>query len=366
MQAGVATGQGDERGGDAARSSPLNSASWTQAQCDLWERLKQFTISDETWTFPFSARLAREQGWSRKFASRAIEEYKKFLFLGIHAGHSVTPSEEVDAVWHLHMIYTRSYWNELCENVLRRDFHHGPTKGGASESAKHHDWYERTLDSYRRFFGEPPTDVWPEAHARFATNGRWVDLNSVYVMSRAKVNRALKAAMIVAGVGAIGASLIKIASAYASHAEPGNATMSGALAQVGFAPSLAATSNSNVLIGVVVMIAAVAIGLLIIAYKRSGSTALSGDSHSTKHQGGSGCSAGGCAYLHGAHGHSNGHSHGASGSQNADGTSGSGSNGDGGSSDGGGRGSDGGGNDGGGGGGDGGGSGCGGGGCGGS
>ena len=59
---------------------------------------------------PFTSRLAREQGWSHAFAARAIREYKRFLILAMEAGHPVTPSEAVDQVWHLHLVYTVSYW----------------------------------------------------------------------------------------------------------------------------------------------------------------------------------------------------------------------------------------------------------------
>ena len=35
-------------------------------------------------------------------------------FVGRHIG----PSDEVDQAWHLHLVYTRSYWGEFCPNVL--------------------------------------------------------------------------------------------------------------------------------------------------------------------------------------------------------------------------------------------------------
>jgi hypothetical protein len=43
----------------------------------------------------------RANGWSRPFALRAIEEYRKFVFLALVADHQVTPSDQVDQVWHL-------------------------------------------------------------------------------------------------------------------------------------------------------------------------------------------------------------------------------------------------------------------------
>lgn len=169
---------------------------------ELWDRLEAFALDDIDSHAPFSARLAREQGWSRSFARRVIEEYKKFLYVGCVGEHPVTPSEQVDAAWHLHLIYTRSYWDDLCARVLRRPFHHGPSKGGAKEDKKYQDWYERTLAAYEVCFGcKAPADIWPAADERFATRARWVDLNTHWVIPKRLGWLAGKRAGVVGGVG---------------------------------------------------------------------------------------------------------------------------------------------------------------------
>lgn len=169
---------------------------------ELWDRLQAFALDEIDAHAPFSARLAREQGWSRAFARQVIEEYKKFLYLGCVGEHPVTPSEQVDAAWHLHMIYTRSYWNDLCPRVLGRPFHHGPSKGGAKEQRKFHDWYERTLRAYEACFGyKPPADIWPAAGERFATRARWVDLNTHWVIPKRLGWLAGKRGGVAGGVG---------------------------------------------------------------------------------------------------------------------------------------------------------------------
>lgn len=134
----------------------------------LWNRIEGFSFDEPDAAFRFSDRLAQENGWSREFTLRVIDEYKRFLFLGVTAGHPVTPSDAVDQAWHLHMTFTRSYWDDLCGTVLRRAFHHGPTRGGTSEREKFHDWYARTLQSYESTFGTPPpADLWPSPAERF-------------------------------------------------------------------------------------------------------------------------------------------------------------------------------------------------------
>lgn len=113
-----------------------------------------------------------------------IEEYKKFVFLGMAAGHRVTPSDEVDQAWHLHMIYTVNYWEEF-HKLLPRKFHHGPTKGGKAEDEKYDDWYSKTKESYERLFGEtPPIDIWPPNQRRFGRQAMRLYLDEYVIVSK--------------------------------------------------------------------------------------------------------------------------------------------------------------------------------------
>ncbi|MEM6553659.1 MAG: hypothetical protein AAF750_16195 [Planctomycetota bacterium] len=140
----------------------------TPEQHDLLQRIEAFPLDDPSSPLTFTRRLARECRWPLDYALRAVREYKRFLFLAMEAGHPVTPSDQIDQAWHLHLLYTRSYWDDLCQNVLPRPLHHGPTKGGASEGTKFNDWYTKTLDSYRRLLDEPPPpDLWPAPAERF-------------------------------------------------------------------------------------------------------------------------------------------------------------------------------------------------------
>lgn len=135
----------------------------------LWDKLQSFQFDDLEAGFSFSHRLARENNWTSSFTQKVIEEYRRFLYLCCEAGHPVTPSEEVDQAWHLHLCYTRSYWHDLCRDTLKKEIHHGPTKGGKAEHHKFTNWYERTLTSYQREFStSPPSEIWPPAEQRFA------------------------------------------------------------------------------------------------------------------------------------------------------------------------------------------------------
>lgn len=133
-----------------------------------WRAIETFALDDAGAALPFSKRLARDHGWSLPFTEQAIREYKRFVFLALHAGHPTTPSEAVDQVWHEHLTYTRNYWEQFCGKVLGRPLHHEPTRGGPDERTRYHAQYENTLASYRRLFGqEPPSAFWPPAAVRF-------------------------------------------------------------------------------------------------------------------------------------------------------------------------------------------------------
>jgi hypothetical protein len=135
----------------------------------LWQRLIAFHIGDDEAQLTFEHRLARENGWTSAFAERAVLEYKRFLYLVATSRRTLTPSDQVDQVWHLHLAYTRSYWKELCGEVLGFELHHQPTRGGSEQQAYFRERYADTLESYAVVFGSaPPADIWPSVEARFA------------------------------------------------------------------------------------------------------------------------------------------------------------------------------------------------------
>jgi hypothetical protein len=135
---------------------------------ELWEKISRFELDDPAAALSFTDRLARENGWPLPFALRAVAEYKRFMFLLCVTDHPLTPSDAVDQVWHLHLLYTRSYWIDFCQYTLERPIHHGPTRGGTQEQAKFNDWYARTLARYAAVFGqEAPAALWPAPAIRF-------------------------------------------------------------------------------------------------------------------------------------------------------------------------------------------------------
>jgi uncharacterized protein (TIGR04222 family) len=154
-----------------------------EKQQQLYQRICGYKLDDSSHQISFLSHLIRANGWSRPLALRAIEEYRKFVFLALVADHQVTPSDQVDQVWHLHLLFSDAYWNDFCPRVLGRPLHHLPTRGGQAERDRFHQLYRATLDSYRQYFGEPPANLWPPVDVRFGS-----DLQ----MQRGRIRRPLR------------------------------------------------------------------------------------------------------------------------------------------------------------------------------
>ncbi|MGD1854438.1 MAG: glycine-rich domain-containing protein [Leptolyngbyaceae cyanobacterium] len=147
-------------------SSPLPSLNAEQQA--LYERVQSFDLDVSEAELSFSDRLAQENDWSLVYVHEAIEEYKKFVFLAVTAQHSVIPSDAIDRVWHLHLTYTRSYWDSFCLEILQQPLHHDPALGGLAEKQQLKESYGKTLESYQQVFGmHPPARLWPTAEERF-------------------------------------------------------------------------------------------------------------------------------------------------------------------------------------------------------
>lgn len=140
------------------------------SQQELWEKIQNFNFDDQNSSYPFSKKLASENNWSVSFTQKAIAEYKKFIFLCCISPTGASPSDIVDKVWHLHLTYTKNYWEDFCRNTLQQDIHHHPSKGGTLEKVKHDTWYNETLALYEATFkSKPPADIWTQPNNGLTT-----------------------------------------------------------------------------------------------------------------------------------------------------------------------------------------------------
>ncbi|HLO99565.1 MAG TPA: hypothetical protein VK171_13300 [Fimbriimonas sp.] len=129
-------------------------------QQELIQKIESFEIDAAGAEGAFAARLAKEQKWTPAFTAKVIREYKRFIALAMISNREVTPSKTVDEAWHLHLIFTDSYWNRLAK-ILPKPLHHHPGMGAKGDRLKYKEQFRYTLELYRDTFGaDAPADVW--------------------------------------------------------------------------------------------------------------------------------------------------------------------------------------------------------------
>jgi len=135
----------------------------------------------------FIERVAKENIWPIPYTIRVIEEYKKFIWLA--SKYDVSPSYEIDQVWHTHLLYTKDY-KKMCDEVLNVEIHHNPFSK-TQEKMLGKDLYKQTKQHYRLIFGyEPPEDIWTvwknSNYVKIDINNHWVvpvgDIKALFVI----------------------------------------------------------------------------------------------------------------------------------------------------------------------------------------
>lgn len=145
---------------------------------NLWIRIKHYnfehlvplnfldTISsiftgENASTKAFAKKIATKHNWENWFAMHAINEYKKFIYLGVISPTQITPSKLIDVVWHEHILFTKAY-RDFCLQIIEQDFDHYPELlPTAEQTALYKAQYDATLKLYKKEFGiEAPDNIW--------------------------------------------------------------------------------------------------------------------------------------------------------------------------------------------------------------
>lgn len=129
--------------------------------------------SEVIYSNEFIYKLRHQNLWSYEYTLKVIVEYTKFIYLGLK--QEVSPSYEIDQVWHLHILYTKDYHN-MCKSLDIDYFHHNPTDKKTSNTK---DNYKETLNLYYKTFKvKPPNDIWtdwkPTNYASIDLKQHWV------------------------------------------------------------------------------------------------------------------------------------------------------------------------------------------------
>ncbi|MCB1378899.1 MAG: hypothetical protein KDK89_11105 [Alphaproteobacteria bacterium] len=136
----------------------------------LWLKLNLTGLQGAQALAPFMDLLQKQMGWNANMATRVIEEYRKFLFLAMRAGHQVIPPGVINDVWMLHLQNAQNYWEQLGQMIADR-----PMAGGldAKSFSSMIDPWKQTLESYEKIFGtKPPMDIWGSGPA--TENNPWM------------------------------------------------------------------------------------------------------------------------------------------------------------------------------------------------
>lgn len=97
-------------------------------------------------------------GCSRREAVLAVKQYKNFLILILKYSDSekLYPTDEIDEVWHLHILHTKHYQN-YCERIFGKFIHHHPTH--SDDCQDQDESFCNTLDLYLCEFNKPLRSV---------------------------------------------------------------------------------------------------------------------------------------------------------------------------------------------------------------
>jgi hypothetical protein len=87
---------------------------------ELAEKIKQINLT------LIRDRMIIKHGWSEEETDKAIEAYRKFLYLTQVFEESLAPTLEIDEVWHEHILHTNKYAID-CQKTFGKFLDHFPT-----------------------------------------------------------------------------------------------------------------------------------------------------------------------------------------------------------------------------------------------
>lgn len=100
---------------------------------DFTNKLKQLDLRAIAYQLMYSD---EGEKWSFEQTNQAIERYSMFLCLiYLYPNHKLVPTQEIDRVWHHHILDTMKY-AEDCEILFGRFIHHFPYFGKRGKADK--------------------------------------------------------------------------------------------------------------------------------------------------------------------------------------------------------------------------------------
>lgn len=97
----------------------------------------------------------RGNGWTMERARRVEQEYRRWLYLNVlFPQTSLVPTEDVDEMWHTHILDTAAYASD-CQIMFGKFMHHFPFAGmmGEADMLAHREHAAETGELFLWVFG---------------------------------------------------------------------------------------------------------------------------------------------------------------------------------------------------------------------
>lgn len=133
----------------------FNEDSTALALVDLDEEVRNFILEE----LDLSHVIARGRELfcptaSDEELSQAELDYRRFLWVHYRYPQlNLTPSEEVDMIWHAHILFTGKYFRD-CDRMFGHYLHHTPGRGSGVTMEEFARRFEETNSLCEREFGE--------------------------------------------------------------------------------------------------------------------------------------------------------------------------------------------------------------------
>lgn len=96
-------------------------------------------------------------GWSKEKVEQIEVWYRRFLYIRLHEKEAVlVPTNDIDEFWHIHMLYTKQYYND-CKKIFSCIVQHNPT---VEPSKEENDLFlknfKNSLELFQKYYNEIP------------------------------------------------------------------------------------------------------------------------------------------------------------------------------------------------------------------
>lgn len=99
-------------------------------------------------------RLITKEQWLESNAQEAVRRYKNFLTLILkYPDLRSVPTEDIDEVWHAHILHTRNYIAD-CEAIFGRYIHHSPFSTDEQAQEDLSERFNQVARLYEKEFSE--------------------------------------------------------------------------------------------------------------------------------------------------------------------------------------------------------------------